>query len=154
METVEATEADYYTSAVEVTEGEWAGWRTHPGVDAFEDLAGPYYHREDDEGVVCAFRVAEKNLNGGGAMHGGAFMTFADFSLFVIAHQELAGLHAVTVTFSSELVGAAFADQLIEARGEVVKATRSMVFVRGLMTADGEPIMTFSSTLKKRAPRQ
>lgn len=154
MERADANVIDYYETAVEVTEGEWAGWRTHPSLDPFEDLAGPFYHREDENGVVCGFRVAGKNLNGGGAMHGGSFMTFADFSLFVIAKDALRGLHAVTATFNCELVGAAFEGQLVECRGEIVKNTRSMVFVRGTMTADGETIMVFSSALKKRGPRR
>jgi hypothetical protein len=41
-------------------------------------------------------------------------------------------------------------------RGQVVKAGRSMVFVRGIISnasAGGEPMMSFSSVLKKTAPR-
>jgi acyl-coenzyme A thioesterase PaaI-like protein len=43
--------------------------------------------------------------------------------------------------------------ELVECRGEVVKAGRSMVFVRGLIvnaSAGGEPMASFSSVLKKR----
>lgn len=154
METIDTITTDYFASSIEVTEGEWTGWLTNPGMDPFEDLAGPFYYRRDESGPVCAFRVTGKHLNGGGAMHGGCFMTFADFSLFVIAQDALAGQHAVTATFNSELVGAAFEGQLVECRGEIVKNTRSLVFVRGQLTADGETIMSFSSALKKRAPRR
>jgi hypothetical protein len=35
----------------------------------------------------------------------------------------------------------------------VVKAGRSMVFVRGLITNRGEPVMNFSAVLKKTGPR-
>jgi acyl-coenzyme A thioesterase PaaI-like protein len=41
----------------------------------------------------------------------------------------------------------------VECRGEVVKAGRSMVFCRGLITADGEPVMPFSAVLKKTTRR-
>jgi len=39
--------------------------------------------------------------------------------------------------------------ELIEARGEVVRAGGSMVFIRGLVTAEGRPILTFSAIVKK-----
>lgn len=153
METNTLTASDYFSHSIKVTDGEWAGWWYNPGMDPFEDLAGPFYYRVDERGPVCAFRVTGKHLNGGGALHGGCFMTFADFSLFVIAQEVLMGQHAVTATFSSELVGAAFEGQLVECRGEVVKNTRSLVFVRGQLVAAGETIMSFSSALKKRTPR-
>ena len=43
--------------------------------------------------------------------------------------------------------------ELVECTGEVVKAGRSMVFVRGLITCKGEPVASFSSVLKK-TPRR
>ena len=143
-------EDSYWAKRITETEGEWAGWTRHPGGDPFEDLAGPFYHRLREDGVpVCAFRAEHKHLNGGGFLHGGLVMTFADFSLFVIAHEDITGSRTVTATFNSELVGTARAGQLVECTGEVVKAGRSMVFVRGLITCEGEPVMNFSSVLKK-----
>jgi acyl-coenzyme A thioesterase PaaI-like protein len=53
-------------------------------------------------------------------------------------------------------VGTAHVDELVECTGEVVKAGRSMVFVRGLIvnaTQGGEPVMSFSAVLKKTAKR-
>jgi acyl-coenzyme A thioesterase PaaI-like protein len=148
------TDNTYVSRLTTVTEGEWAGWSWYPGGDPFEDLAGPFYFRVDDKGPVCALRVEKKHLNGGAFLHGGCFMTFADFSLFVIARDALVDQHAVTATFNCELVGAAYEGQVIECRGDVVKNARSMIFVRGLMTVGGETIMSFSSTLKKRGPRK
>jgi acyl-coenzyme A thioesterase PaaI-like protein len=147
-----------YTSKLEtVTEGEWAGWSWYPGGDPFEDLAGPFYFRTGDDGIpVCAFRAAKKHMNGGLFMHGGCVMTFADFALFVIARHDIDGAASVTATFNCELVGTAREGELVECRGEVVKAGRSMVFVRGIISnasAGGEPIASFSSVLKKTTKR-
>jgi acyl-coenzyme A thioesterase PaaI-like protein len=147
-----------YTSKLEtVTDGEWAGWSWYPGGDPFEDLAGPFYFKTDDDGVpVCAFRAERKHMNGGLFMHGGCVMTFADFALFVIARDAIAGTSTVTATFNCELVGTAREGDLVECRGEVVKGGRSMVFVRGIISnasAGGEPMMSFSSVLKKTTPR-
>ena len=146
-----------YTSKLEtVNEGEWAGWSWYPSGDPFEDLAGPFYFRERDGRPVCAFRAERKHMNGGGFMHGGCAMSFADFALFVIARQAIKGVPTVTATFNAELVGTARAGDLVECTGDVVKAGRSMVFVRGIISnasAGGEPMMSFSSVLKKTAPR-
>lgn len=137
----------------EITEGPWAGWMGYT-TDPFEDLAGPFYWRNDPDGRPrCAFRTERKHMNGGGFMHGGCMMTFADYCLFIIARDAIADSHSVTATFSSELVGAVPEGALVECTGEVVKNARSMVFVRGLMTTGGEPVMSFSAVLKKTRPR-
>jgi len=137
-----------------VAEGDWAGWRTWSGGDPFEDQSGPFYFREDDDGAVrCAFRAEPKHMNGGGFMHGGCMMTFADFCLFALAWRVLDGSHAVTVSLNGEFVGPAHVGDLIEATGEVVKAGGSLLFVRGLLTTGGAPMMTFSGVIKKLRAR-
>ncbi|MEM8617980.1 MAG: hypothetical protein AAGF20_13730, partial [Pseudomonadota bacterium] len=69
-----------------VTEGEFKGWKTWPQEPFEHDTAGPYYLREDDQGMVAAFRAARKHMNAGGVVHGGCLMSFADFALFALAH--------------------------------------------------------------------
>lgn len=138
-----------------IKDGEWAGWRTWEGSDPFEDHAGPFYFRYDADGTPrCAFRAEKKHMNGGGFMHGGCIMTFADFSLFAIAREALEGQSSVTATLNGEFVGAVPLGALVEATGEVVRAARSLVFVRGLITTGGEPVMSFSGVIKKRGPRK
>ena len=71
------------------TSGEFAGWRTWRR-DNFETHNGPFWHRiEDDGSVRCAFRVEKKHLNGASNVHGGCFMSFADYCLFAIASSVL-----------------------------------------------------------------
>jgi acyl-coenzyme A thioesterase PaaI-like protein len=147
-------ENNYTSKLTQVTEGEWAGWFCYPGGDPFEDLAGPFYFRDGADGrPVCAFRAERKHLNGGGFLHGGCVMTFADFSLFVIGREAIVGSPTVTATFNGEFVGTAHEGDLVECTGEVVKAGRSMVFLRGIISCNGEPVMSFSSTLKKTTRR-
>ena len=133
-----------------VTHGEWAGWLHWPGTDPFEDHTGPFFARYDARGTIeCGFRPDAKNRNGGGNVHGGALLTFADFSLFMIASAELPEFHGVTVSLNAEFVGAARPDRLLTARGEVIKAGRSLIFVRGLIDDDGAMVMSFSGVIKK-----
>jgi acyl-coenzyme A thioesterase PaaI-like protein len=139
---------------VQVAEGPWAGWSTWVGGDPFEDQAGPFYWRKDPDGRTrCAFRAEAKHMNGGGFMHGGCIMTFADYSLFVIAREALADSYGVTATFNGEFVGSVHPGDLVECTGEIVKAGRSMIFLRGLVTTGAEPVMSFSAVIKKTRPR-
>jgi len=132
-----------------VTEGEWAGWSRYDS-DPFEVLAGPFYARTDEAGrKVCAFRAERKHMNGGGFMHGGCMATFADYALFMIADEALTGVGSVTASLNCEFVDSASEGDLIEARGEVVRAGGSMVFIRGMITTGERPIANFSAIVKK-----
>ena len=130
------------------TEGEFAGWRTWTR-DTFESTNGPFWHRLSDDGrVQCAFRVEQKHLNGLRAVHGGCFMTFADYCLFAIASRELQG-PAVTVAFACEFLDAAREGDLIECDGEVTRAGGSLLFVRGMLRSGDRKLFSFSGTIKR-----
>jgi uncharacterized protein (TIGR00369 family) len=132
-----------------VADGEWAGWSRYD-TDPYEALTGPFYSRRDEAGrVVCAFRAEQKHMNGGGFMHGGCMATFADYALFMIADEALVGVGSVTASLNCEFVDSAQEGDLVEARGEVVRAGGSMVFVRGLITTGDRPIANFSAIVKK-----
>jgi uncharacterized protein (TIGR00369 family) len=132
-----------------ITEGDWAGWRIW-GSDPFEIMTGPFYARRDETGrMVCAFRAEAKHMNGGGFMHGGCLMTFADYAIFCIAEDALKDSGSVTASMNSEFVDSAVVGERIEATGEVVRAGGSLVFVRGLVTAAGRPLLNFSAIIKK-----
>ena len=138
---------------IAVTEGEFANWMNWPH-DAFETRAGPFYFRTDENGQsVSAFRAEQKHMNGGGFMHGGCMLTFADFALFAIGWRELQGGHSVTVSLGGEFLGPAHVGDLIECAGEVTKAGKSMVFVRGLIKTGDNPMMSFSGVVKRVARR-
>jgi len=137
------------------TEGEFAGWQTWSR-DSFESNNGPFWHKLDENGKVrCAFRVDRKHLNAMRNVHGGCYMTFADYCLFALASRELQG-PAVTVSFSCEFLGAAREGDLIECDGEVTRAGGSLIFLRGLLRCGERPLFTFSGTIKrvKKKPAQ
>ncbi len=135
-----------------VADGPFKGWMTWgAGEDPYETAIGPFCFRGASPDVVCAFEPKRTHLNGGGTVHGGALMSFADFALFAIAHEALAGAKAVTVAFNCEFLSPGGLDERIEARGEVLRATRSLIFVRGIITQEARPLLAFSGTLKKIA---
>lgn len=134
-----------------VTEGPFAGWTTWgKGADPYESLIGPFCSKVENGIARGAFQPLQHHLNGGGSIHGGALMSFADFSLFMIAHNALAGgVKAVTLTCNCEFIRAGTLEGWVESSGEVLRTTRSMVFVRGLITQRAQPVLAFSGALKK-----
>jgi uncharacterized protein (TIGR00369 family) len=134
---------------IEVDQGEWAGWSIWQG-DAFEQIAGPFYEKTDEDGeVVSAFRAETRHMNGAGFMHGGCLMTFADSALFCIAGPALSGGHGVTMHLAGDFLDPARNGQLIEARGEVVRAGGKTIYVVGKVTADGTPVLSFNGIIRK-----
>ena len=86
-------------------------------------------------------------------MHGGCLMTFADFALFGIATDELGGDNAVTMNLSGDFLGAIGPGALVEARGEVTRGGGKTIFVRGLVTGDGEPALSFTGIIRRLTKR-
>jgi len=133
-----------------VEEGPFAGWFTWAGLDPYETMTGPFYAREEaGGGVRCAFQAEERHCNMMGAVHGGCLMTFADFALFAIATPVLGTGPAVTVTLNGDFVAAGRKGDRVEATGEVVRAGRSLVFVRGLIQVRDAPVLSFSGVIKR-----
>lgn len=152
----EASETDLggYGAPVIIADGPFAGWSTWGlGSDPFETHNGPYCFRTEADGRVrTAFQPQRHHLNGGGAIHGGALASFADFSLFAFAGDALANTMAVTVSLNTEFVGAGTLEGWIEGEGKLIRATRSLVFVQGTLHQRGSTLLAFSGVVKKISP--
>ncbi|WP_037313447.1 PaaI family thioesterase [Ruegeria halocynthiae] len=135
---------------VTVEQGEFKGWSKWDDQPFEHDLVGPFYFRTDEQGPVAAFRAENRHTNAAGTVHGGCLMTFADFALFVAARESFDDdSYGVTVSFSSEFLRGPQPGQLIEGRAEVLKSGRQLVFLRGIITADGKPCLNFSGSLMR-----
>ncbi len=124
------------------------GWGLHPHTGTFSGHAGPFYFREDGIPGVGFFSEPH-HANQAGIVHGGALLTLADMALFNICFCALGPFKAVTVTLNSEFMAPGPIGAFIEATGETVKTGKSLLFVRGLVAAKGETLMSFSGTLKR-----
>jgi uncharacterized protein (TIGR00369 family) len=148
----EGNEASFGTLST-MESGEFAGWQYWNG-DPFETRSGPFFHRREPDGsYVSAFRAEARHMNGGGFMHGGCLLTFADFALFAIATDVLAGDQAVTLNLSGDFLGAVQQGALVEARGEVTRGGGKTIFVRGLVTGDGAPALSFTGIIRRLSKR-
>ncbi len=136
------------STAITIETGPWAGWKTWPQ-DTFETGTGPFYMRKDDAGrIVCRFVAEPRHMNGGGFMHGGCFLAFADFACFSIADEALGG-PSVTVNLSGDFLASAQAGDMMEATGEVTRAGGRLLYVRGIVTANGKPCLSFTSVITR-----
>ncbi len=130
-----------------------AGYKYIPFNDNFEDLLGPFLVKQEESGEVsCAIQTDERHSNSMGILHGGFLMTFADYALFAFSDCSVEQ-PCVTIGFNSEFVAAGTAGDVVIARGECVRKTKSMIFVRGTLTAGGDIVMTFSGVLKRLKPQ-
>ncbi len=138
-----------------------AGWQAWGGDEPFEDHAGPFYMLPDASGGgqhLCAFIAESRHMNGGGYLHGGMLMTFADYALFIIAYDELRDHHSVTVSCQVDFLrGSAPLGELVFADGEVTRNTKTLIFVRGRIYHESAPddsVATFTGILKKITARK
>ena len=76
-------------------------------------------------------------------------MTYADFSLFAIAHESLDTGFGVTISLNGEFIAAGELGDFVEARGRVVRSTRSLVFVQGEIVVGEKILVNYSGIIKK-----
>ncbi|KHK91192.1 hypothetical protein LK12_09795 [Novosphingobium malaysiense] len=105
-------------------------------------------------GLQAEEHLANDNL---GIVHGGAMMTFADMALGCgVGHALRKGeplgdpAHSrfVTAQLQVHFVSAAQVGEFILCRPEVVRATSSMVFMRGLIEAAGRTVASVDGIFK------
>lgn len=125
------------------------GWALQSHEDTFSGRAGPYYFREDGPTPGVGFFAEPHHLNLGGVVHGGALMTLADMALWDICRREIGVFRGVTVTLNAEFLRPGPAGCFIEAAGETLAIGKRMMFARGLVTAKGKALLSFSGSLKR-----
>jgi acyl-coenzyme A thioesterase PaaI-like protein len=53
------------------------------------------------------------------------------------------------MNLSGDFLDAAREGQLLEARGEVTRAGGKTIYVRGIVTADAQPVLSFTGIIRK-----
>ena len=112
---------------------------------------GPLYLRHEGAEVRLGFRVEARHCNPMGICHGGMLASFCDMLLPVSVHRKSAevGLRFLpTVNLQLDYMAPVPLGAWVEGEAEVLKVTRSMVFVQGLARADGVPAVRCSGLFK------
>jgi uncharacterized protein (TIGR00369 family) len=126
-----------------------AGYAIYDPIDPFENHAGPFFWKEDEDGNHhFAMRAEKRHCNTFGVVHGGLMMTMSDLCMAATSKAERNDAY-VTVSFNSEFVDSGFEGDIIECRGELVRRTGSMAFIRGRIEAGERTLFVYSGVMKK-----
>ena len=122
------------------------------GWQRFDDPALPkvmlaHWHRPEGEGFAYGFQTSEAQANGNGMIHGGILATYMDHTIGRVA-REAAGGRVATIQLDLHYLAAGRPGQFVEARAMVVRRTRSVVFLRGELAAEGKAILSASGIWK------
>lgn len=124
------------------------GYEPESGDNAFLALVGPVFRKTDGDRARFLFDAQEKHRNPRGVVHGGMLMTFMDNLLAHVIARAVGDARKATMSLSCDFVAPARPGQRIEGVGEVTRVTRSMVFARGAITADGATVATGAGVWK------
>jgi len=124
------------------------GYRQTKLSDPFEISLGPIYEAGERPNRAFALLIDERHVNRRKVMHGGMMMTYADATLGALAADLSQDVVSVTLNMQSQFLAPAPLGKLIEVMPELTRRTRSMLFIRGDFTVEGEIVMTASSVWK------
>ena len=120
----------------------------------FMDDVGPILRRHLPDGDVrFAMRVEERHLNPFGMVHGGAIMTFLDHAIGSTGSRAHDAPGQATMSLTIAFVDGVEAGSLMEADVEVVRTTRSVMFLRGTARVGERVVATADGVWKLRRPR-
>ena len=112
------------------------------GPAGFNALCGPLWVRAEEGKLIGGFRVEPRHCNPAGNCHGGMLATFCDVHMGLAAQfeQTLGTYILPTISLSLDYLAPTPMGSWVEARPEIVKVTRGMVFASETMMADGQPV--------------
>jgi uncharacterized protein (TIGR00369 family) len=130
----------------------WLTWTLSDSSRFNGQILGRMIVRLEDDGKARTRMFPEhRHTNLADALHGGTILSLIDVALF--SGSRLFGIieagTAVTLDLNTQFIGAGRAGLPIDAVTELLKETRRLVFLRGLVEQDGAIIAAFSGTIRK-----
>ena len=125
-----------------------AGYAETTLIDPFEIHLGPVYETGEKGARRFFLRIDERHVNMRGVIHGGMLMTFADLALGQAVWDATDHAPSVTINMQSQFLKPARVGDTVEVLPELVRETRSLVFMRGDFKVNGETIFSASSIWK------
>lgn len=123
--------------------------------EGFIGVNGPLYLRRTEAGLQLGFRVERRHCNPMGICHGGMMATFCDMLLPISAHAlstELGNRFLPTINLQIDYLAASPLGSWVQGEAQLLRATRSLVFMQGLVNADAVPVARVSGIFKIGPP--
>lgn len=127
------------------------GWEPAAEVDEFTGLVGPLWTRGEQDRRQFGFVVQRKHLSRYARLHGGMVMWLADKAMGMAAWQAAGKPQQIaTVQLDTHFIGIVAEGSFVHAECEVVRTTRSIVFVNARLLAEGAPVASAAGVWKYR----
>ena len=112
-------------------------------------INGPLLHRQDGKQFLLGMRVEKGHCNPMDVCHGGMLMSFVDMAMPMgVIYQENINRFLPTISLTTDFLAPVPLDAWLEARTDVLRVTRSMVFAQCLVQADGVTAVRASGVFK------
>ncbi len=131
------------------------GFKPRKFGDGFIGANGPLYTRLHEGRLQVGFLVEERHCNPMGICHGGMLATLADMVCPITAHftcEAAKNRFLPTISLQIDYIASARLGVWVQAEAEVLRATRSMVFVQGLIKAEETVLARVSGIFKIGQP--
>ena len=134
------------------------GWWTWDvtGPERYNSTIGKLLVRAEGPGRArCRIFPETLQSNLGNVVHGGAILTFVDMALF--AGGKLAGVdiaHSVTLDLSAQFLAPAELGRPLDCSVELLRETKRLAFMRGLVEQEETIVAAWSGTLRKGGERR
>jgi len=117
-------------------------------IDPFEIHLGPVYESGENGARRFVLPIDERHVNMRGVIHGGMLMTFADLALGQAVWDATDRVPSVTINMQTQFLKPARVGDMIEVLPELIRKTRSLIFMRGDFKVNGKTIFSASSIWK------
>lgn len=114
----------------------------------FSTHVGPFYTPPGGGRSGCGFLADERHGNRRGVVHGGMLASAFDVALGDACWEAASQQPCATVQLNVHYIGAVRLGEFALVRAEVLKVTRSLVFLRGVMTAGDRTVATADGVWK------
>ncbi|MFM2099234.1 MAG: hypothetical protein RLZZ366_773 [Pseudomonadota bacterium] len=134
----------------------WFHWRISDERRFNAQVMGKMIVRLEDDGTARLRMFPEmKHSNLMGNLHGGTILSLIDIGMF--AAMRMFGLieagTAVTLDMNTQFIGAGVIDVPLDCEVELLKETRRLLFLRGLVVQGDVRVAAWSGTIRKPTAR-
>ena len=144
------TQAPAFIQADDPDHPGWQSWRLSDP-SRFNAVLGKMLVRREGELAYVRMFPEHQHTNLSNNVHGGVTLAFIDVALF--AGARMFGLieagTAVTVDLGVQFLGAGAPGVALDAEVELLKETRRLLFLRGLVRQGRASVAAFSGTIRK-----
>ncbi len=130
----------------------WHTWKLDDPTRFNGVVMGPLLvRREGGNTAILRMMPLRHHSNLHDNVHGGVTLALIDVALFAAAFVVLGGDvgGAVTLELSNQFIGAGRVGQPLDASVEVLRETKRLIFLRGLVLQEDHLVASFTGTLRK-----